>query len=778
MIYGLSLIISQQQYLIMSSRLIYPICLILLISLFACHQDIAHSQSSSLRTSNLPSRNELFQSMRAQKQITYVYSAEVKAYQSFLDRVQHQRLRLGKEIVASDQINPDSLATKILFLIGSHQTNTVIQALSDKLPIRFQDAQFVFDSDTYNQPDDIIKLYVYPNPHNPKLPLYLLTGNDDKAILKFLEEKYEVNWGQLFWSSKGYEVYRNLQTQVMGYFNDSTWIMDKVVHFDFTNQVDTLHQTEHYKFIGKRSVIQQEKLLSMAQKCEAAFDQVVQFIDQPLQLPKINYHLYANMEEKGLQLSNTDISHCNFDKNCVFVIANDRINGQWEHPEHELLLRHLIGRPKTRALEMGLRLFFTDNWQGKGYQYWAKLLFQSGNLPQLKRLLNNKSFREGSSLVMNAASASFVDFLIREWGRGHFLKQYPVWTPSEKQIQSLEQKWRQFIQGYPEIYIKNNSEDHPYYKGFNFAHEGYRIYNGYGSNLAYQSLGKLAQIGSNSVAIVPYSYMRNPNEPTPLNLESNPGGENDESVVTAHFNAKKLGMMTLLKPQIWLGRSWPGDVAMNSEEKWQQFFEYYSDWIIHYALLAEMYEFDAFCIGVEFAKATIQRPEDWRKLIRRIRKLYSGKITYAANWGEEFEQLNFWDELDFIGINCYYPLSEADNPDKKELEKRFDAVLEKVEKVSKQYKKPVVFTEIGFRSVNTPWKNPHADAANRPFSEKAQSLCYEVVFEGIHNKDWCDGIFWWKWPSYLSYQGQKNTSFTPNRKMAEGTVEKWFKGSN
>ena len=163
------------------------------------------------------------------------------------------------------------------------------------------------------------------------------------------------------------------------------------------------------------------------------------------------------------------------------------------------------------------------------------------------------------------------------------------------------------------------------------------------------------------------------------------------------------------------------------------------------------------------------------KIIRKIKGIYSGQLTYAANWGDEFEKLTFWDELDFIGLNCYYPLSKGDNPSKRELTKAFDGVINKIEKVCNKYNKPLVFTEIGFRSVEGPWKNPHAKEGNRPFNDAHQKLCYEIVLESIQNKKWCNGILWWKWPSHLSYRGKRNKGFSPNSKQTEAVINKFFK---
>ncbi|MCO6480220.1 MAG: hypothetical protein J5I94_26510, partial [Phaeodactylibacter sp.] len=316
----------------------------------------------------------------------------------------------------------------------------------------------------------------------------------------------------------------------------------------------------------------------------------------------------------------------------------------------------------------------------------------------------------------------------------------------------------------------------PYLKGFNFAHEGYAIYNGYGSGLAAEALRKMQELGVNAVAIVPYSYMRNPQAPTPLPFMTRAGAETDEGVARDAFLARQLGMKTVLKPQIWLGGgSWPGDVEMQSEEGWKQFFDYYYRWMRHYALLAEMNEMDMLCIGVEFAKATLQREQDWRALIGRLRGIYSGPITYSANWGKEFENFPFWDALDYIGLNCYYPLSPDENPGDAELSAAFHRVLHLAERVSKRYRKPLLFTEIGFTSTPTPWISPHKDGDGSPYQGQAQQRCYRIVLEKLQAEtEWCRGILWWKYPSYLGDGGPGHTGFTPNGKPAEAMVREWF----
>ena len=235
--------------------------------------------------------------------------------------------------------------------------------------------------------------------------------------------------------------------------------------------------------------------------------------------------------------------------------------------------------------------------------------------------------------------------------------------------------------------------------------------------------------------------MGDPQSPTNFRFSQRAGSENDESVIHTISQAKEQGLFTLLKPHVWISNSWPGEVEMTTEQDWNLFFEHYYQWISHYALMAEMHEVDVLCIGVEFAAATLRQENHWRDLIGKLRNVYSGHLTYAANWGDEFEQVTFWDQLDLIGLNCYYPLSNNSKSNQNMLERGFASVLDKVDIVKTRYNKPLLITEIGFRSVEAPWMSPHEEAGNKNFNEDDQAKAYSAVFQVLANTTVVDGVF-------------------------------------
>ncbi|RIY10508.1 hypothetical protein D0T11_09930 [Hymenobacter rubripertinctus] len=260
-------------------------------------------------------------------------------------------------------------------------------------------------------------------------------------------------------------------------------------------------------------------------------------------------------------------------------------------------------------------------------------------------------------------------------------------------------------------------------------------------------------------------------------------GESDAGLIATAQRAREQGIRTLLKPHLWLrggGGTWPGDVKMTSEADWQAWFASYSTFILHYARLAESAQLDGLCIGTELAQ-TVSHEAEWRALIKQIRQAYHGPLTYAANWSGEFEQVGFWDALDFIGVQAYFPLSTTERPTKKALLVAWREPLRRLEAVQKKYGKPLVFTEIGYKTTPDaavePWAWPnHLDVLTPP-DEATQAACYAAMFETFWPRPWFGGLFIWKWYPALQPDGpaRRHLDFTPQHKPAEHIMAEWFR---
>jgi exo-beta-1,3-glucanase (GH17 family) len=165
-------------------------------------------------------------------------------------------------------------------------------------------------------------------------------------------------------------------------------------------------------------------------------------------------------------------------------------------------------------------------------------------------------------------------------------------------------------------------------------------------------------------------------------------------------------------------------------------------------------------------------------MVTRIRKIYNGKIVYGPNWSNEFSKLTFWKYFDYIGLSEYFPISDKNNPTDEELFQGAESVMKEIHSVQKKYNKPIIFTEVGFRSTGEPWKTALENKTKNETNLQNQARCYNALLKAAYHKKWLAGMYWWKWPSYLSFGGSPaNEHYTPNNKPAEEVVKKWYSKS-
>lgn len=285
----------------------------------------------------------------------------------------------------------------------------------------------------------------------------------------------------------------------------------------------------------------------------------------------------------------------------------------------------------------------------------------------------------------------------------------------------------------------------------------------------------IKKIGITWISQTPFGWQRNPTD-TIIRSESKAQtpwwGESRRGIAITTALARTHGIKTLLKPHIWVRNSWPGAIVMNSDNEWRVWFQYYENFILRYAALADSSGIEIFCIGTELHQ-TVNRPE-WRLLIKKIRSIYKGKLTYAANFSGEFEDVPFWDELDYIGVQAYFPLATSRAPSREVLEKGWKQPIARVEAIYKKFRKPILFTELGYKSTPDaaiePWRWPES---LEEVSLETQANCYKAFFNKVWPLEWIAGVYFWKWYPHPP-KHPSESDFTPQGKPAEDVLKNGF----
>ncbi len=250
----------------------------------------------------------------------------------------------------------------------------------------------------------------------------------------------------------------------------------------------------------------------------------------------------------------------------------------------------------------------------------------------------------------------------------------------------------------------------------------------------------------------------------------------DASLIHAISQAHSLGLKVMLKPHIDLSndpKHWRGQIGQGfTEAQWLVWFTSYQSFINHYAQLAQVYGVDQFCVGTELSATQSQAPE-WRTVIAGVRSLYSGPITYAANWGDE-TSLTWWDAVDYIGVDAFYPLTNKNNPSVAELKAAWNPYTTTLANLASSWNKTILFTEIGYRSQDGTNQHPWDWQAGGTIDLQEQADTYQAAFETVFNQSWFAGIFWWSWGTDSFEGGLCDDGYTPHDKPSEDLLRSWY----
>ena len=270
------------------------------------------------------------------------------------------------------------------------------------------------------------------------------------------------------------------------------------------------------------------------------------------------------------------------------------------------------------------------------------------------------------------------------------------------------------------------------------------------------TLDELKALGVGWISLPPYASVF-------ADGRIDPSVGTDASVIVPVALAKARGMRTLLKPHLgyWRSRvfSWRGEIAFEDPAALDRFFAGYTRWIVHQATLAEAAGVDLFCVGLEYAQLEHHEAR-WRAVIAAVRGVYAGPITYAANW-DRADAVPFWDALDAVGVQAYFPLVAGGTRDPTDAELRagWARIRATLRGLEERTGRPVILTELGYpRSTNAaaepwasaeePWRlnpDPAAVPGDDAAGARLKARCLAIALEAVAGEPAVAGVFLWKW---------------------------------
>lgn len=315
-------------------------------------------------------------------------------------------------------------------------------------------------------------------------------------------------------------------------------------------------------------------------------------------------------------------------------------------------------------------------------------------------------------------------------------------------------------------------------------------YNGqFSTAAAAQAFQQMAALGSNSVELTTRIWTDNKTSNDVLEVPAKT--ESDASLLAGFQAAKSAGLAVVFKPDI-TGLDGTISSALRPSDV-DAFFASYKTEIVHLATVAQQGGVGTFAIGNELSALTgSQYASYWNDIITSVRDVYHGNLTYAAAT-DEASHVSFWAQLDTIGVNTYAQLTSSTNPSVADLVNAWESVpfnpyyaaafdykspVDFLHSLALEYGKPLLMTEVGYRSIDGAAINPGGGSSNVTFDAQDQADAYNAFMQvwTSHGGTWLKGVEFWQW-DLGGTPGANDTGYTVQGKPAQAIVDQYFHGN-
>jgi hypothetical protein len=302
---------------------------------------------------------------------------------------------------------------------------------------------------------------------------------------------------------------------------------------------------------------------------------------------------------------------------------------------------------------------------------------------------------------------------------------------------------------------------------------------GYGTESSAALLDHLAREGVTWVSITPFGRIWDLRSTEIVMDFEAPWEENRAAIRTMVQQAHERGIRVLVIPHLWVETGgWRGEIDPGTPEGWADFQASYRRFVTAWAREAAAAGADAMSIGVECKSWSGRYGGVWRSMIDEVRTIFPGLLTYSANW-DEAEDVLFWDQLDLVGINAFYPLASQPRASFEDYVRGAMAARQSVGELAEVLDMPVLFVEVGYTTRTDaavePWLWPDGmEGVVVDEAEQARALL--ASFRAFLPEPWFTGFFVWRYYADLDDVSQEAVwGFSPHGKRAATVLRRVYR---
>jgi hypothetical protein len=223
-----------------------------------------------------------------------------------------------------------------------------------------------------------------------------------------------------------------------------------------------------------------------------------------------------------------------------------------------------------------------------------------------------------------------------------------------------------------------------------------------------------------------------------------------QGVRAAHAAGYKVFLAPLVRVRN-IPNGWAGDVNLPTPQLQQTWFNNYWNAIKPYAQAAQANGVEQMAVATELQRLQNQVPDTfWNQIFTRVASVFTSTRTYDMNWSSLTLPMPSWLKnplLDMVGVSSYIPLTDVNRPVPTEQIPQLwqQKVKSPLDKLSTQFGKKVLITEIGYRSTNDALYQTWLPTSSAPPDPQLQAQAYNAALLNVFSDPHIGGTFFWGW---------------------------------
>jgi len=757
------------------------------VSAASCERPLVPAQSSA----------DLHLNLRRADQVTLQWGESLS---ELMEAGKQASFRLQTARTAStfsERIEPVTLGARI---VVATPADAAARSLAEALAVEFPDEGFRYLGSEYARPADVL-VATFADPAQPALPLTLVLANGPNALSRLLAQ-LETGWRPNARVYRAGEVVLDAALSVRGRASSNG-----IVHYAprwqrLGGRYDARGAAAAGLSVLAAREVDDERVRTYCQRVLEVRERLSAWapVADTVEFVLI---LDSHVDPEALAPTQTLARFSPEARNVQALLARGLPDDGGQAVARGLLLEAL-GAPAAEWLLDAAAVDAARTWWGRPLSEWcAWLISLSEHKVLLENVLAADALTGDSPHRVLPLRALVLQFLRAntQYGQAYIDR---VWSGAEEFAVTSEMQ-RAF-----EVYIQDLIKDSmgrvmsrrkSHYedvlasqgmKGVVLSAPVGRGSSGLGTRRAEASIEQVRRAGANSVQVVSYMVAApGPGTGRALGPPARLGSfEGDVALAISLAGARREGMQTFLQPQLLTSPSgtYVGGVVRTTEPEWTEFFEQYARFIRHYALLAELVECDVLSIGAGYPSTTRvddehgeQKRAGWAYMIRLARQSFSGALTFAAAHQKQAREIEFWDALDFVGVDLFPFLGKLDKlsaADDDLTIRKIEGAIAQIRLLADAKDKPFLVTEVAFRSTARAWNGAYGNGGRVDLQQQERLIwMFQRALLRAKRRDLdVPYYFFGRWSTDPEAGGSSDRSYVVQRKPAENALRRLFRG--